>query len=223
VGIWIYQQGLFFFRPSLKLRASLSARLIMGSSRRIALVAILSVIVFVSKSILPPPEDDAFVFIQAMVLLLSTFYLGVPGATYVSTLSGVLKALITGGFAPFTIGLGLLYGLLVDGFVVLLKAAPKDGRLSYRRVIGAATVSTAIEGIVGYTVTVPLFQLAIPSSMMIDLGILVGGIVSGLIGGWLAAFAWKRYLAPKPGIGEDAEATERVTASPETRRHDVAK
>jgi hypothetical protein len=167
-------------------------------SRRIALVSLFAVIIFGSKVILPPPSDDAFVFVQVMLLLLSTFLMGAPGATYVSTLSGVLKSLATGSFAPFTVGLAVMYGLMVDGFVLLLRARPKGGSVSYPRVMGAATLSTAIEGLLGYLITVPIFQLPVPSGLLIDASILIGGTFSGVIGGWLAAFIWKRYLFPRP-------------------------
>ena len=91
-------------------------------SRRLALVSFFTIIIFILKSVLPPPSDDASVFIQIMLLVLSTFLMGALGATYVSTLSGLLKSLIIGWFAPFTLGLGVLYRLLVDGSVVLFRA-----------------------------------------------------------------------------------------------------
>ena len=176
----------------------MSVGLLADRSRRIALVSLFAVIIFLSKSILPPPSDDAFVFVQVTLLLLSAFLMGAPGATYVSTLGGVLKSLTTGSFAPFTVGLAVLYGLMVDGFVVLFRARPKGRGVSYPRVVGAAALSTALEGLIGYFVTVPIFQLAIPSNLVIDASILIGGTLSGIIGGWLAAFVWKRYLFPKP-------------------------
>jgi hypothetical protein len=176
-------------------------------------VSLFAVIIFGSKSIFPPPSDDAFVFVQVMLLVLSAFLMGAPGATYVSALSGVLKSLITGSFAPFTVGLAVLYGLMVDGFVIIFRARPKGRGVSYPRVVGAATVSTAIEGLVGYLITVPVFQLAIPSNLMIDASILIGGIVSGIIGGWLAAFVWKRYLFPKSADPPVEAERKTVTAS----------
>lgn len=190
----------------------MSVGLLADRSRRIALVSLFAVIIFGSKSILPPPSDDAFVFVQVMLLLLSTFLMGVPGATYVSTLSGVLKSLITSSFAPFTVGLAVMYGLMVDGFVVLFRARPKGLAVSYPRVVGAATLSTAIEGLLGYLITVPIFQLPIPSSLVIDASILIGGTVSGIIGGWLAAFVWKRYLFPKPAVSPVEAERKTVTA-----------
>ncbi len=179
-------------------RFHLSAGFLADRSRRIALVSLFAVIVFISKSVLPPPSDDAFVFFQTMLLILSAFLMGPPGATYTSTLSGVLKAMVTGSFAPLTVALAVLYGLLVDGSVLLFRARPKGRSVSYARVVGAAAVSTTIEGVVGYVSSVLVLQLPIPNDPVIDMSILVGGIVSGLIGGWLAAFVWKRYLFPKP-------------------------
>jgi len=176
----------------------LSAGFLADRSRRIALVSLFAVIILISKSIFPPPSDDAFVFLQTMLLILSAFLMGPPGATYVSTLSGVLKALLTGPFAPLTVALSVLYGLLVDGFVLIFRARPKGRSVSYTRVVSAATVSTTIEGVVSYVTSVLILQLPIPTDPVIDGTILVGGILSGMIGGWLAAFVWKRYLFPKP-------------------------
>jgi hypothetical protein len=33
--------------------------------------------------------------------------------------------------------------------------------------------------------------------LIIDASMLVLGVVSGLVGGWLAAFLWKRYIFPR--------------------------
>jgi hypothetical protein len=149
------------------------------------------------KSLLPSPSDDSFLFLQTMLLVLSAFLMGPPGATYLSTLSGVLKAMVTGAFAPLTVALSLLYGLLVDGSIPLLRARSKGRSVSYPRVVGAVAVSTTVEGIVGYVSSVVIQRLPIPSNFAIDMSILAGGIISGLIGGWLAAFVWRRYLFPK--------------------------
>lgn len=43
----------------------------------------------------------------------------------------------------------------------------------------AATLSTAVEGLLGYFISVPVFQLAIPSSLIIDASILIGGPSAG--------------------------------------------
>jgi hypothetical protein len=65
----------------------------------------------------------------------------------------------------------------------------------------AATRSTATEGFLGYFITVPVFQMVIPSSLTIDASILIGGTISGMIGGWLTAFVWNRHLFPRPADG----------------------
>ncbi|HVP23019.1 MAG TPA: hypothetical protein VMS77_03810 [Conexivisphaerales archaeon] len=185
-------------------------------SRRTALVSLFAVIIFISKSVFPPPSDDAFVFFQTMLLILSAFLMGPPGATYTSTLSGVLKALVTGSFAPLTVALAVLYGLLIDGFVLLFRARPKGRDVSYARVVSAAAFSTSIEGTVGYVSSVMILQLPIPNDFVIDMSILAGGIISGLIGGWLAAFVWKRYLFPKPAEASVEPEKKAVPVAPGT-------
>lgn|GEM_PF-357704 len=172
-------------------------------SRRLALASLFSVIIFLSKAGLPSPFDKAFLVVQALLLVLGAFLLGFTGATYISTLSGLLLSLWRAQFAPFTVGLSVLYGLLVDVFVVGLRAIGAGGAVSTKKTVVASALSTAITGLVSYYVTVWVFQLPIPTDLLVDLGILAGGIVGGFVGGWLAAFVWGRYISRLVGVGKE--------------------
>jgi hypothetical protein len=54
-------------------------------------------------------------------------------------------------------------------------------------------VSTALIGLISYLTTVYVFAL-LPRNLMLEVIILVSGTVSGLIGGYIAAIIWKKYL-----------------------------
>jgi hypothetical protein len=172
----------------------MNSRPLTSKSRRLALASLFAVIIFLSKAFLPPPIDDMFLIVQILLLVTSALLMGPPGATYVSTLSGILKSVVTAGLAPFTIGLAVLYGVLTDGLLVAFRARGAGGEVRTTRTALAAGVSTALTGLISYYVTVGLFQLNLPGSFMIDMAILLGGTISGFIGGWAATFIWKRYL-----------------------------
>ncbi len=55
------------------------------------------------------------------------------------------------------------------------------------------TISTATTGLISYYTTA-IFTSIVPNNPAIDITILVYGVVSGAVGGYLAVKVWKRNL-----------------------------
>lgn len=160
------------------------------SPRRFAIAAVFSVIVFASKALAPTPFKDGFVVVQALLLGLAALLIAPMGATLVSTIAGFLMAGWNPGLAIFSIGFSVLYGVLLDGSLLLLHPLKKSGELDAKRFTLAITVSTLIVGAVAYYVTLVLRLL--PRNLGVEIMVLVFGGITGAIGGYLGVVLWRR-------------------------------
>jgi hypothetical protein len=131
--------------------------------------------------------------VQAVILALSTFFVGKTGATYVGLIGGFLSALARPAFGPFTFVFTLLFGVLVDGFSFAFKVSSTKEGVSRNRVILAVMFSTAIIGFVSYYTTAVYLRLIDLSPMMSGLVIFVA-TGSGISAGYAAAYLWNKYL-----------------------------
>jgi len=165
----------------------------LSRSRRVALAALFGSAIFISKILVPSPFDKVLVVFQAMFLGLGAIMLVPLGATLVAVIGGLLTAAWRAPTAFFTVSFAVLYGLLVDGFCLLLKVQSSEGKISTGRLTGAVTISTALVGMASYYITTFVFQL-VPRNQMLEIGILAGGIVSGLVGGYLASLVWRKSI-----------------------------
>lgn len=160
------------------------------SSRRYALAAVFGAVVFASKAFAPSPMKDSLIVIQALLLGLGALLLMPFGATLVATVGGLLTASYTSHLALFTITFAVLYGLLIDGLVRILRARTSETEINAHRFALAVTLSTAIIGFIAYGTTIALGLL--PRNPVAEVFILVGGILSGLVGGYLDVVIWRR-------------------------------
>lgn len=160
------------------------------SAKNLALAVIFGVTIFIFETLLPTPIDKVFTFFQAMLLSLGYLLLGVPGATLISLIGGSLTAIWRAPLAPFTISFALLYGVLIDAFCSVLRVS--DGKEDVRQMnlIVAVTISTLITGLASYCIAV-MFDL-MPMNPTLGMVILVSGILSGIIGGYLSTVLWKK-------------------------------
>lgn len=150
------------------------------------------VLIFASKLAFPTPFDKAMVIVQALMLALGSLLLGRLGATYTALVGGLLTTVIRPLFFPLTLIFAVLYGLLVDGFLTILKVK-SSGSVKETRLVLSTTLSTSLIGLISYYFSVFVLQL-LPRNLIIEIAILSAGTVSGAIGGWLAVFVWKRGL-----------------------------
>ena len=162
------------------------------STRNLALGTLFGVMVFIFEILLPTPMDKAFTFFQAMLLSLGYLLIGVPGATFISLVGGSLTAIWRAPLAPFTLGFALLFGGLIDVFCSVLRARDKEGNVKQARLILAVTLSTIITGYSGYYMTIT-FDL-MPLDTTLGNLILIAGIISGIVGGYLSLILWKRIF-----------------------------
>jgi hypothetical protein len=162
------------------------------SARNWALGTLFGVIIFIFEILLPTPMDKAFTFFQAMLLSLGYLLIGVPGATFISLVGGFLTAIWRAPLAPFTLGFALLFGGLIDAFCTFFGARNRDGSIRQARLIFAIALATVITGYSGYYMTVT-FDL-LPMDPALGKVILVAGIVSGIVGGYLSLILWKRIF-----------------------------
>jgi len=168
-----------------------------GSRRlqRLTLAVLFAVLVFVSKIFLPTPLDKMFVVVQALFLGLGAIALSPFGATVVSGIAGLLTSAWRAPFAPLTLGFAVLYGLLVDAFLILLKVKAENGAVRLKRLVAGLTMATAVTGMISYYATVHVLSL-LPRNIVLEAAILVIGVLNGLAGGYLAGLLWSKALRP---------------------------
>ena len=148
--------------------------------------------IFISKISLPSPIDKIFVVAQALLLSLGYLFLGAPGATYISLIGCLLTAFWGAHLAPFTIAFALLYGLSIDALSSVLKARGVEGNVRQKNLIAAVTISTTIVGLASYFSSV-VFEL-LPRNPWVEIVILISGITSGSIGGYISIVIWKKLF-----------------------------
>jgi hypothetical protein len=170
------------------------------STRNLALGTLFGVMIFIFETLLPTPMDKAFTFFQAMLLSLGYLLIGVPGATFISLVGGSLTAIWRAPLAPFTLGFALLFGGLIDVFCSVFGARDRNGNVRQTRLILAVALSTMITGYFGYYVTITYDLM--PLDPTLGNAILIAGIVSGIVGGYLSLILWKRIFR-KDSAGRD--------------------
>jgi hypothetical protein len=159
-------------------------------SKKLALIALFGVTIFVLKVVIPFPFDKYLVtFFQAVLLVLASFLLGPGGATGVAFIYGGLTAFSRPTTAVTIFLFAVLYGGLVDGFLIVFDIHdPRDKML---RLIASLIISSSIVGIISYYASVYILQI-----MPLNLIILFFTLVTGIIHGILAS-VFLRLLWPK--------------------------
>lgn len=162
------------------------------STRRIAVATLLSVVIFLTKTIVPSPIDKMFIVAQALLLALGSLLLRRMGATYVAVIGGILTVLLRPALAPFTLSFAFLYGLFVDSFFLIFKVNTDEGMVKTGRLVVSMTLSTGLIGIISYYASVLLELL--PRNLVLEVSILAFGTFSGAIAGYLTSTIWNKYL-----------------------------
>lgn len=163
------------------------------STKSVAVATLFGVLVFVTKTVLPSPIDKMFIVVHALLLGLGSLLLKRMGATYVAVIGGILTALWRSAFAHFTLLFAILYGFFVDGFFFIFKVNIAEGKVETTRLVTSLILSTALVGFLSYYVTVLLLGL-LPRNLILEVGVIALGIISGAIAGYLDSIIWNAYL-----------------------------
>jgi len=164
-------------------------------SRKISIIALLSVGVFISKIFLPSPIDKFMIVFQAIFYTLANFMIGRFGGTMTGAVSGMLTQFWRPVFIPFTFLFAVAYGFMIDYFISLFRARSSSAAVNTWRLMAALTIASAIVGVVSMYVTVMVGMM--PWAPLLYLMVLIGGTLNGVAAGYITAQIWNRYLMKK--------------------------
>src|SRR5271157_5036 len=167
----------------------------MADTRKLATATLLGVAIAVVKGPLQPPYADFLIIVEAPILGLSYLLLGRGGATYTELVNGLLQSTVKASFFPFSLVAALLYGLQVDFFGSVFRAGRGDSASS-KRMIAALGLSSITTGIIAaYTsISLGIVQYSPSLFFYIYIPIIIWGVLSGSLGGFLATLIWERNL-----------------------------
>ncbi|MEN2975327.1 MAG: hypothetical protein ABDH32_07115 [Candidatus Caldarchaeales archaeon] len=163
----------------------------LNTSKKISIIALFSIIVFVSKIFLPSPIDKMMILFQALFYTLANLLIGGFGATATGAVSGLIIQLWRPGFAPFSFLFAFAYGFMIDIFIYLFKV--KSSRIFNKwRLMLALSLASIIVGSLSTYVTITIGMM--PPAYQIYMIILVAGVFNGTLAGYLATLIWDKYL-----------------------------
>jgi hypothetical protein len=162
-------------------------------ARRLMVATIFGVVIGIIYGPIPFEIGDSLIVFQAIILSLSFILLGRGGATYTALINGLVETPFQLSYGAFALLIAVFYGVLIDIFCSLLRVKTGEG-VRTKRLVVSLTLSTTITGLVatfafialGFGTTAPFVDLYLP--------IVVLGVISGAVGGFLAARIWERNL-----------------------------
>lgn len=167
----------------------------MVESRKLITATLFGVLIAVVKGPFQPPYADLLIIVEAPILGLSFLLLGKGGATYTEVVNGLLLSVVKVSFFPFSLILAVMYGVLVDAFCIAFKSKQGDHANSLR-MVAALGIASVITGLTAAYSTIVLGVVAYTPSLfyVVYVPIIIWGILSGALGGYIAARLWERNL-----------------------------
>jgi uncharacterized membrane protein len=167
-------------------------------TRKLVTATLFGVIIAVVKGPFQPPYADFLIIVEAPILGLSFLLLGRGGATYTEMTNGLLQSVIKANFFPFSLVIALLYGLLVDLLGTAFKARIGD-RSSSRRMVATLGLASIITGLLAAYTSITLGIIPYNPSLIyvVYIPIVVWGIFSGALGGYISDRVWEKNLKPR--------------------------
>ena len=159
---------------------------------RLLIAAFFAAIMFITRFFVPVPFDRLLIVVDAVLLALASLFVKKFGATYVGAVGGVLVGLLLPSFLPFSIIFMFLYGVIVDGFIFLLRVDASERGVNRNRLVAAMAFGTLVIALLSYYSSEVL--MVIPPFLMIDMIVLFMGPASGISAGYAAAYLWNKYL-----------------------------
>ena len=171
-------------------------------TRKLITATLFGVAIATVKAPFTFPVTDYLIIVEVPILALSFLLLGKGGASYTGLVNGLLQSAVKVSFFPFDLVFGVSYGILVDIFGTLLKARNGE-RTSAKRMMATLGLASTVLG-VGIAYVFLAFSLnpgidvsGYSTTRLLEVvyaPIVVCGILSGIIGGFVSARIWERNL-----------------------------
>ena len=175
-------------------------------ARKLVTATLLGVLIAVVKGPFTFPATDYLIIIEVPILAISFLLLGRGGATFTGLVNGLLQSAVKVPFFPFDLIFAVAFGALVDLFGTLfnVRAGGKTNTLKLVAALGLASTVLGV-GIAYVFLAVPSLSASLnlpPYSTttlveLVYLPIVVWGIASGALGGYVAARVWEKNLRPR--------------------------
>jgi len=171
-------------------------------TRKLATATLLGVVIAVVKAPFTFPITDYLIIVEVPMLALSFLLLGRGGATYTGLVNGVLQSAVKINFFPYDLLFAISYGALVDIFGTALHVR-SEGRTSTIRLTAALGLASTVLGV---SIAYVFLALNLGSGLgitgystatlveVVYVPIVVWGIASGALGGFVSARVWDRNL-----------------------------
>jgi hypothetical protein len=164
-------------------------------TRRLITATLFGVVIAVVKGPFQPPYADFLIIVEAPILALSFLIVGRGGATYTEVINGLLQSGLKASFFPFSLVIAILYGVLVDFLGTALRARG-NGKVSARRMVATLGIASIIVGTLAAYTSITLGIIPYDPSLVyiVYIPIIFWGILTGALGGYIAAQIWERNL-----------------------------
>lgn len=160
------------------------------------------VVIAVIKAPFAFPATDYLIIIEVPILALGYLLLGRGGATYTGLINGVLQSGVKVTFFPYDLIFAVSYGALVDIFCTVFNVRG-EGKTNTLRLVGALGVASTVLGV---SISYVFLTFNLSSSLgigsfstaalieVVYVPIVIWGIVSGALGGYISARLWEKNL-----------------------------
>jgi hypothetical protein len=175
------------------------------NSRKLITATLFGVLIAAVKAPFTFPVTDYLIIIEVPILALSFLLLGRGGATYTGLVNGLIQTAVKTNFFPYDLVFAVSFGALVDIFGGLLHVRDGD-HTSAKRMMAALGLASTVLG-VGIAFVFLEFNLNLGIDLsgysmvglleIIYVPIVVWGIISGVLGGFISARVWERNLKPR--------------------------
>lgn len=174
-------------------------------TRKIATATIFGVVIALVKAPFTFPITDYLIIVEVPILALSFLLLGKGGATYTGLVNGLLQSVVKVSFFPYDLIFGVSYGALVDVFGTILKVRNEEKANTRRLVLALGLASTVLGVSIAYVFLalnlspgIGLSSYSTATLLEVVYGpIVVWGIVSGALGGYISDRVWEKNLKPR--------------------------
>ncbi len=167
----------------------------MVDSRKLITATLFGVVIAVLKGPFQPPYADFLIIVEAPILGLSFLLLGRGGATYTEVVNGLLQSGVKASFFPLSLVVAVLYGVLVDVLGTAFRAREGE-HTSSKSMVATLGIASIITGVLAAYTSITLGIIPYNPSLLyiVYIPIVIWGILSGALGGFISARIWERNL-----------------------------